>query len=55
MKYFKYSLYIIGAILVIILLFFDDHFSQEMVKALRILCGILLVLVVLIEIIFRKK
>lgn len=55
MKIIKRVLYIVGAIILIIVLFFSDDISDEIDNVLWVLSGVLLFLIVVTEIFIKRK
>jgi len=55
MKRIKNILYVIGAIVLIITIFFDDELPKKLDNILWILSGVLLLAIIILEAFFRKK
>lgn len=55
MKNIKNTLYFVGAILLIIKIFFRDNFNLELNKALWLSTGALLLVIIILEILTRRK
>jgi hypothetical protein len=55
MKNIKNTLYVLGAILLIIKIFLGDSFTKELNNVLWLSTGVLLLLIIIFEVLTRRK